>query len=593
MKINVSIVIVFSTISFAFSQSNLQNQEFKSDSILYQQLIDSVKYYRNSDLAKAEVLLDKAAQINHEYKNIRWTANIQKLKAVIYYLKGGTDNLERAIGYQKSELAISKELKDSVMISGALNNLSILFSMQKDYSTSAKYALENLELLSIMGSEKKQTVELGQAYARLGDIYLNLKLVDSALINHQRAYSVFENVEIPDHYDLISASLVKLGYINHYYKKDYEKALTQYTKALEKFDEKNIGSRAQVTMLIGEVYKSIELYSKALTYYKKALGYYNKDGEDVTSKIGSLSSVHIQIAENYLLTSQPDSTLIYVDKVIRSAESGLLQNLELEMLANDFKSKALERKGDSISSLKYFKKARLLKDSIDKLSDIPETTEILLKNEKSKSLKKEEGFLKTISQKNTVLLIAIVVTIIVLICLFMIYIFSKRKLKASRIKQTELSENLNQTEEKYDLLNRQYISSSAHLAIKNDLLLKINELLERLSQKISSEGDKNQIRSAQVNINDNLELDKMWDMFFKHFEEVHPNYIEKLKGSFDLSMNELRLCAFIKMNLSYKEIGQILNVTQSGLHVTVHRLKKKLNLPKEQSVFDFLHSFTS
>ncbi len=592
MKYFLTLSIWLTLFTYCFAQQDLQYQKFVTDSILYQQLLDSVKFYRNTNQNKAEKFLDDAEQINEVYNNERWKANIYKLRAIVTYLRGGRENLKKAISLQKSELGISEKLRDSNMISGTLNNLSILYSKMGEYPIAAEYALKNIDLYKKGSRSMRNTPEFGQAYARIGDIYLNLKLIDSSLINHQRAYEIFTKIEVSKYYDLISASLVKLGYINHYHKKDYEKALIYYNKALKNFDKNNIVSLVEVTMLIGEVYKAMKLYDKASIYYNKALDLYKKDERDISTKISSLSSVYIQIGENYLFTSQPDSTIVYVDKVLEATNTGLLQNIELEMLANDIKSKALEKKGDSLLSLRYFKKSQLLKDSLEQSKNIPKTTEVLLASEKNKLIEKEKNFLDELDKRNLFILGSVILVIIILMISFIIYFKKKKKIMKLHEKENILVSDLNDAEEQRDYLNRQITTSSAQLAIKNDLLYKIDELLERLAEKNVSEGDKNTIRNTQHHINDNLELDKMWDTFFKHFEKVHPHYIEGLKDNYNLSMNELRLCAFLRMNLSYKEIGQLINITQSSLHVTVHRLKKKFDLPKEQSVFDFLHSFS-
>ncbi|MBP2834098.1 tetratricopeptide repeat protein [Aquimarina sp. U1-2] len=592
MKHIFTLSFLLTLLTYSYSQQNLQNQKFVSDSILYQQLLDSVKFYRSTNQNKAEKFLNDAEQINNLYNNERWEANIYKLRAIITYLRGGKENLEKAITLQKSELLISERLEDSKMISGALNNLSILYSRQGDYPKAAKYAIENINLHQKAPRSEHNQIELGQAYARIGDIYLSLKLIDSSLINHQRAYDIFKNTKMPQYYNLISSSLVNLGYINHYYIKDYEKALMIYTKAYEECDKSNIKSLIQITILLGEVHKAKKLYDKALIYYHRALDLYKKDERDISTKISSLSSVYIQISENYLLTSQPDSTIVYVDQVLEAINTGLLQNIELEMLANDIKSKALEKKGDSLLSLTYFKKSQLLKDSLERSKNIPKTTEVLLASERNKLIEKEKNFFDELNKRNLLLLGSAILVVIILIISFIIYFKKKKKITKLHEKENKLVTDLNDAEEQRDYLNRQITTSSAQLAIKNDLLYKIDELLERLAEKNVSEGDKNTIRYAQDHINDNLELDKMWDTFFTHFEKVHPQYIERLKDNYNLSMNELRLCAFLRMNLSYKEIGQLINITQSSLHVTVHRLKKKFDLPKEQSVFDFLHSFS-
>ncbi len=245
------------------------------------------------------------------------------------------------------------------------------------------------------------------------------------------------------------------------------------------------------------------------------------------------------------------------------------------MLANEFKSKALEKKGDSMGAIKYYKKAQLLKDSLKTLTNVPKTTEVLLNNQQQKLTKSKQGFLSALDKRNKIILGVLFLAVLILIFSLYFYRRYKNRLKFLEKTQKSLTKSLNHAVEQRDFLNRQITSSSANLAINTDVLLKIGELLNKLSTKISSEGDKNSIKDTQHLINDTLELNRMWDSFFVHFEEVHPKYIENLKTNYNLSLSELRLCAFIKMNLSYKEIGQILNITQSSLHVTVHRLKKK------------------
>jgi DNA-binding CsgD family transcriptional regulator len=89
-------------------------------------------------------------------------------------------------------------------------------------------------------------------------------------------------------------------------------------------------------------------------------------------------------------------------------------------------------------------------------------------------------------------------------------------------------------------------------------------------------------------------LDKDWEHFAVHFDTVHSDFLKELKEHYPhLSSNELKLCAYLRMNLSSKEITQLMNISVRGVEISRYRLRKKLLIPKETNLFDFLMKFTS
>ncbi|MFN5135490.1 MAG: helix-turn-helix transcriptional regulator, partial [Chitinophagaceae bacterium] len=71
--------------------------------------------------------------------------------------------------------------------------------------------------------------------------------------------------------------------------------------------------------------------------------------------------------------------------------------------------------------------------------------------------------------------------------------------------------------------------------------------------------------------------------FVKQLKEVHPN----------LTGNELKLCTYLRMNLSTKEIAQLMNISVRGVEISRYRLRKKLGLGSEVSLFDYLLKLTA
>ena len=77
--------------------------------------------------------------------------------------------------------------------------------------------------------------------------------------------------------------------------------------------------------------------------------------------------------------------------------------------------------------------------------------------------------------------------------------------------------------------------------------------------------------------------------FTKHFDKVHSDFVVGLKEKHPtITGNELKLCAYLRMNLSTKEIAQLMNISVRGVEISRYRLRKKLELPTEISLFDYL-----
>jgi len=91
-------------------------------------------------------------------------------------------------------------------------------------------------------------------------------------------------------------------------------------------------------------------------------------------------------------------------------------------------------------------------------------------------------------------------------------------------------------------------------------------------------------------IKSDLRLDEDWNKFSLHFDKVHQDFIKKLKIKFpELSTKDHKLCAFLKMNLSTKEISPLLNISIRGVEISRYRLRKKLELERSVDLNIFLN----
>jgi ligand-binding sensor domain-containing protein/DNA-binding CsgD family transcriptional regulator len=137
--------------------------------------------------------------------------------------------------------------------------------------------------------------------------------------------------------------------------------------------------------------------------------------------------------------------------------------------------------------------------------------------------------------------------------------------------------------------NTELASVAMHLVQKGELLGKIKDQMVKLKKHAENEKDSDDLKKIIRVISDEDKIDKQWEQFTMHFDNVHSDFLSALKAKHpSLSSNELKLSAYLRMNLSTKEIAQLMNISVRGVEISRYRLRKKLQIPTEKNLFDFL-----
>ena len=82
-----------------------------------------------------------------------------------------------------------------------------------------------------------------------------------------------------------------------------------------------------------------------------------------------------------------------------------------------------------------------------------------------------------------------------------------------------------------------------------------------------------------------------WDHFFKIFNIVFPDLLKNLTHEYtNLTANDIKICTLIKLNLSNREMSEVLMVSYSSLMTARYRLRKKINLEKEDKLEEVINN---
>ena len=199
--------------------------------------------------------------------------------------------------------------------------------------------------------------------------------------------------------------------------------------------------------------------------------------------------------------------------------------------------------------------------------------------------------------RNRFYIILLILGIVLLGAGASIYFFIQR-IKMRKIENRELRTNLeremvikrlNMENFERDMKKKDCEISSSVLLLsnKNDVLTQIGEITKRYYD----EGKVPPEYVAQVNslVSDSIKGDDEWTRFKVHFDSVHPDFFTKLKNlSAELTENDLRLCAYLRIGMRAKEITSMLSVSPASVNTNRYRIRKKLGLGKEDSLDDYI-----
>ncbi|MDB5286572.1 MAG: hypothetical protein JWR05_1521 [Mucilaginibacter sp.] len=137
--------------------------------------------------------------------------------------------------------------------------------------------------------------------------------------------------------------------------------------------------------------------------------------------------------------------------------------------------------------------------------------------------------------------------------------------------------------------NRELANSAMNIVYKNELLQKLSDEINNFKDSNGKKISEDQLRKIHHVIDEGMSDERDWNIFERSFNEAHENFFKKLKHRHpDLVPNDLKLCAYLRMNMSSKEMASLLNISLRGVEIRRYRLRKKLNLQHDKNLVEFL-----
>jgi len=455
------------------------------------------------------------------------------IRGNIHYVKG---NFPEAMQDYSDALHIAKQINYNNKLPFCYNNLGTISFGQKEYKQSLDYFILALSLFE----KKNDSLNMALALNNIGSIYLEFNSFQIAKQYSEKAEIVYEKLGDKDG---IAQSMTKLAEI-HLRNKQADSALTYLNKSLNLYQNVEFDYRGpkslwlvRIYLLMGETYIYKKEWEKAIislmTGYQIAFQ---------TSQISAMMKTAHLISNSYDGLHQIDSSYKYF-KIFKNYSDSILNEDNIRKIAQiDFQSKLDQR-------------------AIEKKLD------------DSKKLAQEK-------RKNLIYMLVFIFLIFVIIFFILLYQLEKTKKARIDTERMKLKQDI-------EYKNKELTTHMLYLLKKNEFILSISEKLKKIIPSI-----KIQNKQAIAEIVNELEAgssEESWKEFEIRFQQVYTSFFDNLnKKHPDLSPNELRICAFLKLNMTTKDISSITYQSTKSIEMARFRLRKKMKLDKDEQLISYL-----
>lgn len=155
----------------------------------------------------------------------------------------------------------------------------------------------------------------------------------------------------------------------------------------------------------------------------------------------------------------------------------------------------------------------------------------------------------------------------------------------------ELSNTKILVEAKNEQLNQRIESKNRELAISTMSMIKKNTLLGSIKDELIHVNELSEVKKVIRNIDKNINDNEDWTYFEEAFNNADKDFLKKIKELHPkLTPNDLRLCAYLRLNLSSKEIASLLNISPKSVEIKRYRLRKRMNLEHKTNLIGYILS---
>lgn len=482
----------------------------------------------------------------------------------------GKGEYEKAIEVLKESIQLAQELKANSVLSKALNNLAWIYSTRSNHSPALEYYLKALKINEELNNQSAMVIN----YLNIAGIQSAQREYDAALNYAHEALNISEEIG-----DSLKVSMCFLAIGSIYMKINDSISLEYYEKSLQIIGDNNKTQVVNTLVNMGTVYSRQKEFTKAINHFNEALLIAEEIGlKRAIGKIwGKIGSVHIH-QKRYA------EALKYTNKSLDIAKELNLVNRQKELYGQLSEIYAAINNYQAAYQnhilYKIYNDSVFNENNIKKLANL----ESAYKYEKEKQVYEIEAQnreLRIKSQRGIIILL-----IIAFILFLLLGIMATRSYK---LKKQLLRLELEEANAELERNQKEMTSATLKLVQTAERDVRSIKMLENIEKNTNPEVQ-NEIKSLIFDYKSQA-YNSNWEEFEIQFQKVHTSFYKNLNANYPtLTLNERKLCVFLKLNMTNKQIAQITFQSEDALKKARHRLRKKLAIEQEANLVSFIQN---
>ena len=137
--------------------------------------------------------------------------------------------------------------------------------------------------------------------------------------------------------------------------------------------------------------------------------------------------------------------------------------------------------------------------------------------------------------------------------------------------------------------NKELASSAMHVTQSLDSIQRLKDQLQETMVRISDGEALHHLRKLLRSVEEEINFENNWEQFEIHFNQIHQDFIKRLRCDYpQLTHRDIKLCTYLRLNLSSKEIASLLNLSLRGIETSRYRIRKKMNLEQDINLTEFI-----
>lgn len=516
------------------------------------------KVYIDSLIQQLDYLSSDTAQINL----------LNKIASDLLYV-----NPDKINEFAEQALELSEKINYKTGIANAYNNLGIYYRTKGIYEMAIDYFFNSLNIVESINDING----IARSYNLIGIIYYYLENYELSLEYYNKALEINEKQQDQK---WIAGNSNNVGMI-YEIMGDYSKALEYYFKALEtNIELNNEAWLANNYGNIGSLYMKMG-NPKSLDYFFMRLKI-KKEQKDIEG----LSISNYLIGNYYINHKLFHKAIPFLLTSLKQADS--INSLHHSRNASEALSITYEGLKQYDKAYHYHEVFKLLNDSLN----IESNSEKIARLEMQYNFREDQR-IQELEDQRTELFQTFLAILLVLMILVAILLFGRQRavIRKHNLIQTKLRLENELLLNELELKDKSLQENVSFLVDKNELITSVSEKLVQI-KPMTTPANQDVINEAIIELQSSIDSD-IWDEFEVRFNQVHVNFYNKLsKAHPELSSTDKKLCAFLRLNMTTREISSLTKQSANSLETARTRLRKKMNISnKDISLPEYLNQY--